>query len=120
MSESILIVEDDVWLSSIWSKWLNDGGFSVRTVRDGHAAIDSCDDETPALIVLDMILPGSTAMAVLHELRSHSDFARIVIVVVSSVAIDEKALRPYGVTTVLDKGTLTPLQLVDACQEALR
>lgn len=113
---NIVIVEDDVLLGHHFERTLKKAGYSVATTPHALGAIRLIDDTKPAVIVLDMLLTGSTAMPLLHELQSHDDLARIPVVIVTSLAGDLllETLKPYGVTHVLDKTTMHPDDLVVA------
>ena len=55
-----------------------------------------------------MLLAGETGMALLNELQSHEDLARLPVVVCSNVVLDLDQLRSFGVRAVLDKARMTP------------
>jgi len=55
-------------------------------------------------------------MALLHELQSHVDLARIPVIMISSMAerLEQKKLAHYGVRQVLDKESVTPEGMLQA------
>src|SRR5512140_154074 len=69
MSETILIVEDEPALRDTLSYNLKKDGFTVETVGDGRAALDSARTLRPDLIVLDLMLPGIDGFEVCRILR---------------------------------------------------
>src|ERR1041385_3424933 len=69
MPESILVVEDEPALRDTLSYNLKKDGFSVETVGDGRAAIDSARMLKPDLIVLDLMLPEIDGFEVCRILR---------------------------------------------------
>ena len=113
---NIVVVEDDVLLGHHFERTLKKAGFDVVSSPHALGAIRLIDDTKPDVIVLDMLLTGSTAMPLLHELQSHDDLARIPVIMVTSLASDLSidSLKPYGVTHVLDKTTMHPEDLVAA------
>lgn len=110
----IVVVEDDSWFAAQFRRTLEAANFTVSTVANAEMAIDAIDDTHPDVIVLDMLLRGSNALGLLHELQSHSDLAQIPIIVVTSLAdsMSEQSLRHYGVRAVLDKTTMLPDDVV--------
>lgn len=103
----VLIVEDDAWQADQLTRQLERAGHQVQAVPHALAAIDAIDQQTPDVILLDMMLPGANGMTLLHELRSHADLADIPVIVCSTTDVSPDTLRPYGVQAVLDKSTMT-------------
>jgi CheY-like chemotaxis protein len=65
------IVEDDEKLVTIFSQALKAAGFKVRNAMDGQQAIEALSDLEPAVIVLDLHLPGATGDKVLAYIRGN-------------------------------------------------
>lgn len=115
----ILVVEDDTWQADHYARELGRAGYEVRTARHAYDAMAQIDEMIPDAIVLDMMLPGSNGLALLHELRSHDDLAAVPVVMASSLTLAEDTLRPYGVCGVIDKTTATNEDLVIALRKVL-
>lgn len=117
----VLIVEDDTWLAQQQSRVLVAAGF--KTVISPHAlsAIEAIDDEAPDVILLDVLLTGSTAFALLHELQSYGDTGVIPVILCTNVAADIvlNDVAPYGVKRILDKTTMEPRDVVSAVRSVL-
>jgi DNA-binding response OmpR family regulator len=69
MPETILVVEDEPALRDTLSYNLKKDGFTVETVGDGRAALDSARTLRPDLIVLDIMLPEIDGFEVCRILR---------------------------------------------------
>jgi len=69
MSEKILIVEDEPTLLETLTYNLQRQGYDVVTATDGWGAIRQAREETPDLIVLDVMLPGIDGFEVCRILR---------------------------------------------------
>ncbi|MDB5165424.1 MAG: response regulator BaeR [Candidatus Saccharibacteria bacterium] len=117
---NVVLVEDDILLSQHFERSLTRAGHMVVTSPHALGAIKLIDETKPGAIVLDMLLTGSTALPLLHELQSHDDLARIPVIMVTSLADDMSlaTLKPYGVTHLLDKTTMHPDDLVAAVRSA--
>jgi CheY-like chemotaxis protein len=118
---TILIVEDDVWLGEQQARVLQKAGYKTAISLHAQAAIDVIDDIHPDVILLDMLLAGSTALALMHELQSYGDIGVIPIILCTNLAaaIDLEDVMPYGVRRILDKTTMEPSDVVTAVQSVL-
>jgi DNA-binding response OmpR family regulator len=118
---SVLVVEDDEWLAQQHVRTLQAAGFTAEYALDALTAMDVLDDRQPDILLLDVFLAGPNAFTLLHELRSHSDLANIPVILCTSSATDiaEEDVVAYGVTTVLDKTTMLPVDLVAAIKRVL-
>lgn len=121
ITHKVLIVEDDTWLAEHYARTLVAAGFDAWSVPHALAAIDDIDTRRPDVIVLDVLLTGSTAFALLHELRSHVDIGSIPVILCTNAAADlvSEDMTLYGVREVLDKTIMKPEQLVHAVKKAL-
>jgi len=54
----ILVVEDEHNIASLVKLYLENEGFTVAWVADGARALDEADRLRPALVLLDVMLPG--------------------------------------------------------------
>jgi two-component system response regulator BaeR len=120
-NQTILIVEDDEWLAEQQARILEKAGFKTAISPHAHAAIDAIDDIHPDVIILDMLLAGSTAIALMHELQSYSDTGVIPIILCTNLASDIKLedVKPYGVRRILDKTAMQPDDVVTAVRSVL-
>lgn len=102
---TVLIIEDDEWLSDHFERVLKKEGYRVMVAPHALRAIEMIDDEQVDLIVLDVLLTGATAFALLHELQSYSDTAKIPVILCTNLAcdLDMCDLKTYGVKKILDK-----------------
>ena len=114
--KSILIVEDDKWLAEQHSLVITKAGFKATIAFNALEAITLIDDDCPDAIVLDVILTGSTAFALLHELQSYGDTGVIPVILCTNLAegLDLKDLSLYGVKQILDKTIMMPDDLATA------
>jgi len=112
----VLLVEDDAWLAEVEASIIHDAGYEVQIAPHAPAAIDLVDSFKPDIIVLDVLLAGSTAFALLNELQSYSDTGMVPVVLCTNIAeqFDAKKLKEYGVMRVVDKTTMFPADLIAA------
>lgn len=119
--QAVLIVEDDAWLAEQQARVLEKAGFSATISPHAIAAIKLIDKVHPDVIVLDVLLTGSTAFALMHELQSYGDTSSIPIIICTNLAseLSLENLTPYGVRRILDKTTMMPDDVVTAVRSVL-
>jgi DNA-binding response OmpR family regulator len=69
----LLVVEDDRNTSEGVCEYFSEAGYEVFTAYDGEEALALLKLDSFNLILLDVMLPKLTGLAVLHELRKSSD-----------------------------------------------
>jgi CheY-like chemotaxis protein len=79
-SRPILIVDDDHEILAVERQVLAEEGFSVREAHDGAEALAAMDEEPPAMIVLDIQMPGIDGPTFSRELRTRLKHVPLVIV----------------------------------------
>ena len=65
----ILIVEDDAKIADMLANYLHMHGFATELCGDGHNAVARVRQQAPALVVLDLMLPGLDGLAVCTAVR---------------------------------------------------
>jgi DNA-binding response OmpR family regulator len=70
--ETILVVDDESKIVKTVRAYLEDAGFRVATAGDGQTALTVFRHERPALVVLDLGLPGIGGLDVARTLRKES------------------------------------------------
>ena len=73
MNERILVVDDEPKIVKLARDYLESSGFRVATAVDGQTALAIARRDNPALIVLDLNLPGMDGLDVCRALRRESD-----------------------------------------------
>lgn len=68
----ILLVDDDVELSSMLADYLQQEGFEVDAVHDGEAGITAVATVPYHLVVLDIMMPRTTGIEALRRIRKQS------------------------------------------------
>jgi DNA-binding response OmpR family regulator len=71
--ETILVVDDEPKIVKTVRAYLEDAGFRVVTAADGQAALTAFRHGEPAMVVLDLGLPGLDGLDVARTLRRESD-----------------------------------------------
>ena len=72
-NHQILIVEDEVKIAQVLREYLTQAGYAVICLKRGDEVIPHVRKQPPALILLDIMLPGMDGMEVCRELRKFSN-----------------------------------------------
>src|SRR5690554_7900564 len=67
--ERIVIVEDDAKLAALIGEFLRSQDLDVELIEDGSRAVGTILANPPALVVLDLMLPGVDGLSVCRKLR---------------------------------------------------
>ncbi len=67
--DQILLIDDDVELTDLIAKFLRNNGYTVGVEHSGDQAIDRILADKPALVVLDLMLPGKDGLTICKEVR---------------------------------------------------
>jgi two-component system response regulator BaeR len=73
MSARIAIVEDEPELAALVADYARAAGYAAEVYVDGAAALAALRRAPPALVVLDLMLPGLDGLALCRALRADSD-----------------------------------------------
>lgn len=71
--ERILVVDDERNIVELAQMYLEQAGYSVESARHGQEALTRARHMRPALVVLDLMLPGLDGWEVCRRLRAESD-----------------------------------------------
>jgi CheY-like chemotaxis protein len=93
---------------------LEKAGWAVSEAKNGRAALQSVVENRPALILLDLLMPGMDGFEFAAELHRHDEWRSIPIVVLTAKDLTpEELIRLNGnVHAVLDKGGRTRNELM--------
>jgi CheY-like chemotaxis protein len=83
----VLVVDDDEAERTALAGVLVDGGFDVALAEDGAQALVALEHGArPALVLLDLLMPGVTGWQVLEAMEKAVDLADIPVIVVTAFA----------------------------------
>ena len=86
----VLVIDDDLTVQDLLRRSLNRDGFRVETAADGATGLARARELRPAMITLDVMMPGMDGWEVLAALKEDPETADIPVIVVSIV--DERGL----------------------------
>jgi two-component system phosphate regulon response regulator PhoB len=91
--DRILVVDDEPDIIALVAYHLVKHGYRVSTASDGNEAIRAARQERPALIILDLMLPGKSGYEVLEELRGAADTRETAVLMLTARREEEDRIR---------------------------
>jgi len=109
MQETVLVVEDDPTLRLGLKKALRSAGYRVADAATGPEGLDKALAEQPALVLLDIMLPGMNGFEVCQELRR--SFPELPIIMLTAKGEEEDKVR--GLRLGADDYVVKPFGLLE-------
>lgn len=111
--DRILVVDDEPDIIALVAYHLVKHGYRVSTASDGIEAIRAAKQDLPALIILDLMLPGKSGYEVLEELRAGPATKDTAVLMLTArkeeedrirglaLGADDYLTKPFGVSELL-------------------
>lgn len=110
-SPLILLVDDEDVLRNITHDYLESVGYRVLAATNGKEALELASQETPDLVIMDMLMPIMDGMEALQKIRHHSNpaLSQVPIIAMSGLAVpaerdkcisagaDACLVKPFGI-----------------------
>ncbi len=120
MAKNILLIEDDVFVSDIYSRELRKAGLNVDIAGDGLEGVEKAKEKSYDLILLDIMLPKKTGIDVLKEIRVPTSTAKdtpvYLLTNLGQGSIIKQAIE-IGAQGYLLKARVLPSQVLQAVNE---
>jgi two-component system alkaline phosphatase synthesis response regulator PhoP len=105
----IYILEDDENIRQMETYALKNTGFEVRGFDNAHSFFEGCEERTPKLAILDIMLPGTDGLSVLAGMRSDAKLRFVPVIMVTAktteldvvrgldLGADDYITKPFGI-----------------------
>jgi DNA-binding response OmpR family regulator len=117
-NEIILVADDDEHIVELVSMYLKREGYRVEAAYDGDETLRKVNELHPALLVLDIMMPGPDGLQICRSLRRRSNVP-ILLVTARSSDIDKIAGLRFGADDYVTK-PFNPQELVARVEAVLR
>ncbi len=117
----IMVVEDDKFLGDLLVKQLTTEGAEVTYVNTGEGVLPALEKEVPAILVLDVLLPGIDGFNVLSQIRANDKLKDLPVILLTNMQSEpdlEKG-KKLNVTNYLIKSTVTIDEIVKEIVDTL-
>jgi CheY-like chemotaxis protein len=102
----LLVVEDVPHILQLLEVTLRFKGYPVTTARNGQEALEKIEQEHPALVITDILMPKMDGFALVHRLRTNLQTNRIPIIFLSATYVtpeDKQFALSLGAVRFLEK-----------------
>jgi two-component system phosphate regulon response regulator PhoB len=120
-NRKILVAEDEIDVLNLVATNLKSSGYTVLKAEDGKSALEQARNAIPALIVLDLMLPGVSGLEVCKALKSEAPTRLIPIIMLTAKAeeVDRIVGLELGADDYITK-PFSPRELVLRVKSVLR
>lgn len=108
---TVLVADDEVANRELLEELLSAQGFTVVTAPDGNSALNELRCRRIDLVLLDVMMPGSTGYTVCQQIKSNPE--TYLIPVVLATALSDKQARLEGIRAGADEFLTRPLDPVE-------
>jgi DNA-binding response OmpR family regulator len=111
----ILAVDDNDDILDVLKLVLEDSGYEVETLSDGHLLLETIEHQTPDLILLDIMLGNMDGRELCKTVKENDGTNNIPVILISAShnvpyssskergAPDDFLAKPFDITTLIDK-----------------
>lgn len=117
--KTILLIEDDPFISDMYARSLRKAGYTVDHVTNGNDGVKFAQDKPYDLILLDILLPEKQGGEVLKILRGERDLvpnSRILVLTNFSQDDESRQAMQSKADGYLIKADITPRKLIEIIQ----
>jgi DNA-binding response OmpR family regulator len=93
----VLVVDDSTTVVAVLSKMLRSAGYEVMSALDAEAGIEIARAQQPALIFLDIVLPGISGFEALRVLRRDAATQAIPVILISGNQMATEQFYSYRI-----------------------
>jgi len=114
----ILLVDDDPFILTMVSAWLEAEAYEVKTTENGSDAINSLTDFDPDLVITDLRMEGMDGIALLKEIQNYNSVLPVIMLSGAAEISDAVSATHQGIFEFLTK-PITPEPLFNSIKNAL-
>lgn len=93
MATKVLIVENDQLAGELALYLLNEAGFDAELVADSRLALAAVKEKRPAVVLLDILMPGVDGLTLCHQIKSDPALEDVRVVMLSGKSSTEDRQR---------------------------
>ena len=119
-SRTVLIIEDEADAAELFAEMMRVSGFHVLKTTNSAPALSMMSTNKPDVVILDIMMPETSGLDILRQMRRDPELAGVPVVVVSakSMPADIKNGMEAGASTYLSK-PVGFLELKEAVEKAM-
>ena len=121
---SILLIEDEKFISELYTRALERAGFSVKSEMDGEKALFEAVNNNYDVILLDIMLPTMNGVDLLYKMKDRNVQPPMRSKIIITTTLDQKEEIRAKIESMADgyliKAEITPKELVNYVQQVLQ
>jgi len=120
--KKIIIIEDEAVLLELLKEKLIQDGYQVITAMDGQEGLDKIKEETPDLILLDIVMPKKGGFEVMEELNQDDKLKNIPVIIISNSGqpVELSRIKKLGAVDWLIKTDFNPQEVASKIEKYLK
>ena len=96
MTHKVLVADDEPNILISLEFLMKREGYQVLVARDGHAALELIRSERPALVLLDVMMPGKSGFEVCQAVRADESLNGVKILMLTAKGRDTDRAQGLG------------------------
>jgi DNA-binding response OmpR family regulator len=119
--KTILLVEDDAFVSDIYHTKLSQEGYNLMIAENGLEALKKIEEKIPDLILLDIVMPYMDGIEVLKKLKENEEWKKIPVIILTNLSQKEEVEEglKIGANDYLIKSHFTPSEVVEKVKKLI-
>lgn len=119
---TILLAEDDSFISGMYLRKFESLGWQVLHAKDGQEALTFLEQQVPSIILLDIMMPNVDGWQVLQTIEQKPEWRMAPVVMLSNLGSQDDIDRGMhlGARDYLIKAHVTPTDVADKVREILQ
>jgi len=97
MGESILVVDDDPFITRLLEIELRAAGYDVRAANDGERALELVQERCPELVLADVMMPNMDGFELTRRLRQDSRLVSVGVIMLTARGLSADKLEGFSV-----------------------
>jgi len=116
--KTVMVVDDDPNALDIVRTFLESRGYTVATANDGNEALSMLEEVRPALVLLDVMMPGMDGWEVARIIKNHPTYGDTRVVMLT--ARSDFADKHEGLRAGADDYIVKPIRLAELAERVER
>jgi twitching motility two-component system response regulator PilH len=121
LKQKVVIIEDDVFLATMYANKFVQEGFQVFTSSDGKKGLRHVQKELPDIVLLDILLPEQNGFEMLREMKKDEKLKEIPVILLTNLSqkSDIELGMSLGAAAYMIKAHFMPAEVVEKAKQIL-
>ena len=118
---TILLIEDDPLLAELMGLSITFAKFKLLSANTAEEALPIATEQSPDLILLDIILPGMSGLEFLAIIKENAALSKIPVIILSNLKDEDHIAegKKLGAAAHLGKANIRPWEVINKVNEVL-